>query len=104
LHLSSGNLKNSPLSFHRPQKRSEAAHQHTSSATLILMDMVWKGEKNQKRISSGSSPYTNFEPGKKRVRIIYRISKSGVIDIVAIGPRRMIYEENFRLVKRQIGE
>jgi len=68
------------------------------------VDSVRKGEKNQRRISSGSSPYTNFEPGKKRVRIIYRISKSGVIDIVAIGPRRMIYEENFRLVKRQIGE
>jgi hypothetical protein len=41
---------------------------------------------------------------KKRVRIICRISTSGVIDIVAIRPRRMIYEENFRLVKRQIGE
>jgi mRNA-degrading endonuclease RelE of RelBE toxin-antitoxin system len=49
-------------------------------------------------------PISKFESGKKRVRIIYRISKSGVIDIVAIGPRRMIYEENFRLVKRQIGE
>jgi mRNA interferase RelE/StbE len=39
-----------------------------------------------------------------RLRIIYRISKSGVIDIVAIGPRKTIYEETFRLVKRQIGE
>jgi transcriptional regulator of heat shock response len=60
----------------------------------------------QLRLRFYSSPIyvTNFEPRKKRVRIIYRISKSGVIDIVAIGPRRMIYEENFRLVKRQIGE
>jgi len=32
------------------------------------------------------------------------ISKSGVIDIVTIGLRRMIYEENFRWVKRQIGK
>jgi hypothetical protein len=46
----------------------------------------------------------NFEPGKKRVRIIYRISKSGLIDIVAIGPRRTICEGNYRLGKKQIGE
>jgi mRNA-degrading endonuclease RelE of RelBE toxin-antitoxin system len=39
-----------------------------------------------------------------RLRIIYRISKSGVIDIVAIGPRKTIYEETFRLVKRHRGE
>jgi mRNA-degrading endonuclease RelE of RelBE toxin-antitoxin system len=40
----------------------------------------------------------------ERLRIIYRIEKPGVIDIVAIGPRKTIYEETFRLVKRQIGE
>ena len=39
-----------------------------------------------------------------RLRIIYRISKFGVLDIVAIGPRKTIYEETFRLVKRQMGE
>lgn len=39
-----------------------------------------------------------------RLRIIYRVSKPGVIDIVAIGPRKTIYEETFRLVKRRIGE
>jgi mRNA-degrading endonuclease RelE of RelBE toxin-antitoxin system len=39
-----------------------------------------------------------------RLRIIYRVAKPGVIDIVAIGPRKTIYEETFRLVKRQIGE
>jgi len=38
-----------------------------------------------------------------RLRIIYRVAKPGVIDIVAIGPRKTIYEETFRLVKRQIG-
>lgn len=39
-----------------------------------------------------------------RLRIIYRVAESGIIDIVAIGPRRTIYEETFSLVKRQIGE
>jgi hypothetical protein len=32
------------------------------------------------------------------------ISKSGVIDFVTKDPRRLIYEENFRWVKRQIGK
>jgi mRNA-degrading endonuclease RelE of RelBE toxin-antitoxin system len=33
-----------------------------------------------------------------RLRIIYRAIKPGVIDIVAIGPRKTIYEETFRLL------
>jgi mRNA-degrading endonuclease RelE of RelBE toxin-antitoxin system len=36
-----------------------------------------------------------------RLRIIYRVPKSGCIDIVAIGPRKTVYEETFRLVQRQ---
>lgn len=34
-----------------------------------------------------------------RLRIIYRVARTGVIDIVAIGPRRTIYEETFRLIQ-----
>lgn len=40
----------------------------------------------------------SFQIGK--FRIIYRI-KSKVIEIVAIGPRRTIYEETLRLVQRE---
>ena len=35
-----------------------------------------------------------------RFRIIYRDPSRGVIDILAIGPRKIIYEETYRLVKR----
>jgi mRNA interferase RelE/StbE len=35
-----------------------------------------------------------------RFRIVYRNPSRGVIDIVAIGPRKNIYEETYRLVKR----
>ncbi|OGP79851.1 MAG: hypothetical protein A2Z40_00175 [Deltaproteobacteria bacterium RBG_19FT_COMBO_60_16] len=34
-------------------------------------------------------------------RIIYRIMRS-VVEIVAIGPRERIYEETYRLLKREI--
>lgn len=39
-----------------------------------------------------------------RLRVIYRAAKPGVIEIIAIGPRRTIYAETFRLVKRQRDE
>jgi mRNA interferase RelE/StbE len=35
-----------------------------------------------------------------RFRIIYRMSSRGIIDVVAIGPRKNIYEETYRLIKK----
>ena len=36
----------------------------------------------------------------KRIRIIYRFSGKYFIDIIAIGPRRNIYQETYRLLKK----
>ena len=36
-----------------------------------------------------------------RFRIIYRISSKKIIDIVAIGPRKTIYEETYRIIKKE---
>ncbi len=36
-----------------------------------------------------------------RLRIVYRIRSAAVIEILAIGPRRIIYEETLRLLKRE---
>ncbi len=36
-----------------------------------------------------------------RFRIIYRISSKKIIDIVAIGPRKIIYEETYRIIKKE---
>ena len=36
-----------------------------------------------------------------RFRIIYRISSNQIIDIVAIGPRKTIYEETYRIIKKE---
>lgn len=35
-----------------------------------------------------------------RFRIIYRVASKRIIEIVAIGPRRTIYEETYRLLKK----
>jgi mRNA interferase RelE/StbE len=37
----------------------------------------------------------------RRLRIIYRLSQQGRISIVAVGPRKNIYEETFRILSRQ---
>ena len=36
-----------------------------------------------------------------RFRIVYREASGGVVEIVAIGPRRTIYQETFRLIQRK---
>jgi mRNA interferase RelE/StbE len=36
-----------------------------------------------------------------RYRIIYRISPAGQVELVAIGPRDRIYEETYRLLKKE---
>ena len=36
----------------------------------------------------------------KKFRIIYQVIKPKEINIIAIGPRKTIYEETFRLVKK----
>ncbi len=36
-----------------------------------------------------------------RFRIIYRISSKQIIDVVAIGPRKIIYEETYRIIKKE---
>ncbi|MBW1724941.1 MAG: type II toxin-antitoxin system RelE/ParE family toxin [Deltaproteobacteria bacterium] len=36
----------------------------------------------------------------KRFRIIYKVSLKKVISIIALGPRKYIYEETFRIIKK----
>jgi len=35
-----------------------------------------------------------------RFRIIYKVASKRIVEIVAIGPRRTIYEETYRLLKK----
>ena len=37
----------------------------------------------------------------KRIRVIYRFTGKKYIDIIAIGPRRSIYEETYKLLKKK---
>jgi len=37
-----------------------------------------------------------------RFRIVYRQGRGRVLEVIAVGPRQRIYEETFRLVRREI--
>jgi len=37
----------------------------------------------------------------KKFRIIYRVSRKKQITLVALGPRKYIYEETFRIIERE---
>ncbi|MCZ6641673.1 MAG: type II toxin-antitoxin system RelE/ParE family toxin, partial [Gammaproteobacteria bacterium] len=37
-----------------------------------------------------------------RFRIIYRVASLTVLDVIAVGPRERIYEETYRLVRKEI--
>ena len=39
-----------------------------------------------------------------RFRIIYRISSKQIIDIVAVGPRKNIYEETYRIIRKEANQ
>ncbi len=59
----------------------------------------------QKEPEAGKSLRDELEGLKSyrvgRVRIIYRISTKNIIEIVAMGPRTIIYEETFRMIKKR---
>jgi mRNA-degrading endonuclease RelE of RelBE toxin-antitoxin system len=38
-----------------------------------------------------------------RFRVVYRVAPERIIELVALGPRRTIYEETLRLLRRERG-
>ena len=36
-----------------------------------------------------------------RFRVVYRVSSKKIIDVIAVGPRKTIYEETYRIIKRE---
>jgi mRNA interferase RelE/StbE len=40
----------------------------------------------------------------RRFRIIYRISSKQIIDVVAVGPRKIIYEETYRIIRKEANQ
>ncbi len=54
-----------------------------------------------KELREDLSGLRSFRVG--RFRIIYRIRPRRVIEVIAVGPRRTVYAETFRLIRRERG-
>ena len=37
----------------------------------------------------------------RRLRLVYRVSSGKIVEIIAIGPRKNIYEETFKLISKK---
>jgi len=63
-----------------------------------LAEILASPSKEGKALRDGLKGLRRFRVGK--IRIVYRLTKN-VIEIVSIGPRKTIYEETYRLLKRK---
>ena len=64
-------------------------------AALIL---IASGPGAGKSLQAERRGLKSFKIG--RFRIIYKVASKRIVEIVAIGPRRTIYEETYRLLKK----
>jgi len=76
-----------------------SAHPHIKRKIRVTLQLLQSEPEAGKALREELVGLRSYRLG--RLRIIYRVLKAGVIDIVAIGPRKTIYEETFRLIKRE---
>lgn len=62
------------------------------SAFAILVDDPYAGKALRNELAGLRSLRV------KNMRIVYRLPAKEVVEVVAIGPRRFIYEETFRII------
>lgn len=66
------------------------------------MDAVAREPTSGKPLREELLGLRSFRVGK--TRIIYTLADTGDIEIVAIGPRKRVYEETWRLLRRESEE
>ncbi len=72
-------------------------HPHIKQKIKAALQMVLASPQAGKVLKDELSGYRSFRVGN--FRIIYRIDKE-IIEVVAVGPRRTIYEETYRLISK----
>jgi mRNA interferase RelE/StbE len=68
------------------------------SSLRIILDELGSG----KALKDELAGLRSFRVGK--FRIIYRVSSKSLIDLVAVGPRVRIYEETYRMLRKELKE
>jgi mRNA interferase RelE/StbE len=77
-------------------------HPELKAKIRAALDTLRREPASGKSIRGDLSGLRSFRVG--RFRIIYRDPSTSVIEIVAIGPRKSIYQETFRLIARRPGK
>ena len=73
-------------------------HPHLKKKVKASLQMILSEPRSGKTLKNELLGLRSFRVS--RFRIIYRVSGSDKIEIVAIGPRKRIYEETFRIIKK----
>lgn len=63
------------------------------------LDFIREDPSCGKALGEDLAGFRSFRVG--RFRIVYRAGERRVIDLIAVGPRRTIYEETARLLRRR---
>ena len=75
------------------------SHPDIKKKIRASLEYIQKEPESGKRLKEELEGLMSYRIG--RFRIIYRISANSIIEIVALGPRRTIYDETLRMLKKK---
>jgi len=73
-------------------------HPELKTSVRAALEMILKNPSVGKALKDDLTGLQSFRV--KRFKIIYRVDPRKIIALVAIGPRRTIYEQTYRLVSK----
>ncbi len=73
-------------------------HPHLKRKVKAALQAILQNPNSDKALKDELAGLRSFGVG--RLRVIYRTAAGQVIEVVAVGPRKVIYEETFRLLKK----
>ncbi|MCK5507704.1 MAG: type II toxin-antitoxin system RelE/ParE family toxin [Desulfobacterales bacterium] len=91
-----------PYKFKMPDETADfVRHMHPEIKKKIKssLEIILSDPHSGKSLKKDLTGLKSFRAG--RFRIIYRISSKQIIDIVTVGPRSIIYEITYRLLKKE---
>ena len=78
--------------------RIRAMHPQLKRKTRSALDEIMQNPFSGKQLKLELAGLRSYKVG--RFRIVYRIDLDNTIELVAIGPRKTIYEQTYRLLSR----
>ena len=93
-----------PYRLRVPERLEElirGLHPGLKRKVRAALDIIREDPSGGKELRDDLAGLRSFGVG--RFRVIYRVAPRRLIELVALGPRRTIYEETFRLLRRDRG-